>query len=170
MGVSFDFCCASMALIRFQIPSDYHRSSASRSRCCGSLPSNVHADLLHPLSPAGPGPGRDGGRGRAGMGWGTCVFLHKNVRRNRLECRFGAEYRGKNPVLFTGFFPRGTGYFPRFPGFFPREKSGEFEGKIWCYHLAYRRYCQGSEGTMSSRDCRRSVRTRTPPPTAGQGG
>ena len=87
---------------------------------------------------AGPGwvRGRDGGRGRAGMGWGggrACSYI-KNVRRNRLECRFGAEYRGKNPVLFTGFFPRGTGYFPRFPGFFPREKSGEFEGKIRCYH------------------------------------
>ena len=63
------------------------------------------------------------------------MFLHKNVRRNRLEYRFGAEYRGKNPVLFTGFFPRGTGYFPRFPGFFPRKKTGEFEGKIRCYHL-----------------------------------
>ena len=26
--------------------------------------------------------GRDGGRaGMAGLGWGTCVFLHKNVRR-----------------------------------------------------------------------------------------
>ena len=79
------------------------------------------------------GLGRDGGRGRAG-GWGTCVFLHKNVRRNRLECRFGAEYRGKSPVFFTGFFPRGTGYFPCFPGFFPRKKSGEFKGKIRCYH------------------------------------
>ena len=74
------------------------------------------------------------------MGWGggrACSYI-KNVRRNRLECRFGAEYRGKNPVLFTGFFPRGTGYFPRFPGFFPREKSGEFEGKIRCYHLRNR--------------------------------
>ena len=38
-------------------------------------------------------------------------------------------------ILFTGFFPRGTGYFPRFPGFFPREKTGEFEGKIRCYHI-----------------------------------
>ena len=52
-----------------------------------------------------------------------------------LEYRFGAEYRGKNPVLFTGFFPKGTGYFPRFPGFFPRKKTGEFEGKIRCYHM-----------------------------------
>ena len=65
------------------------------------------------------GPGRDGGQGRDG---------------NSLECRFGAEYRGKNSVFFTGFFPRGTGYFPRFPGFFPREKSSEFEGKILCNH------------------------------------
>ena len=41
--------------------------------------------------------GQDGGRGRAGMGegagqgredGGTCVFLHKNVLRNRLERRF----------------------------------------------------------------------------------
>ena len=42
--------------------------------------------------------------GRAGPGWGPgpgrgCVFLHENVRRNRLECRFGAEYRGKNQVF-----------------------------------------------------------------------
>ena len=83
-----------------------------------------------PLGWSGPGvagrdcgPGQDGDRGRAGVGWGTCVFLHRNVRRNRLECCFGAEYRGKNLVLFTGFSPRGTRYFPRFPGFFPREKS-----------------------------------------------
>ena len=34
------------------------------------------------------------------------MFLHKNVRRNRLECRFGAEYRGKNPVFFTDYFYR----------------------------------------------------------------
>ena len=32
-----------------------------------------------------PGPGRARGEGR-----GTCLFLHKNMRRNRLECRFGA--------------------------------------------------------------------------------
>ena len=68
------------------------------------------------------------GPGRAG-GWGTCVFLHISVRRNRLQCRFGAEYRGENPVFFTGFFQGGTRYFPRFIGFFPREKSGEFEGE-----------------------------------------
>ena len=80
--------------------------------------------------------------GRAGMGagagqggWGTCVFLNKNVRRNRLECRFRAEYQGENPVFFSGFFPRGTGYFPRFPKFSPRKKSGEFKGKSRCYHL-----------------------------------
>ena len=75
---------------------------------------------------------RAGGRGRArpGRGWGTCVFLHKNVRKNRLECRLGAEYRGENPVFFAG-------YFPRFLGFFSRKKSGEFEGKIRCYHLLH---------------------------------
>ena len=83
------------------------------------------------------GPGRDGGRGRARVGWGTCVFRHRNVRRNRLECRFGAEHQGENPVLFTRFFPRGTGYFPRFPGYFLREKSGEFEEKIRCYHASH---------------------------------
>ena len=37
--------------------------------------------------------------------------------------------------MFTGIFRESTGFFPRFPGFFPREKSGEFEGKILCYHL-----------------------------------
>ena len=76
---------------------------------------------------AGAGPGRGGG------GW-TCVFLRKNVRRNRLECRFGAEYRGENPVLFTAIFREVQDISLVFPDFFLREKSGEFEGKIRCYH------------------------------------
>ena len=58
--------------------------------------------------------GAGAGQGRGG----TCVFLHKNVRRNRLECRFGAEYRGENQVFFTRFFQGVTGYFPCFTGFF----------------------------------------------------
>ena len=78
------------------------------------------------------------GWGQAGQGspggGGMCVLIHKNVRRNRLECRFGAEQRGKNPVFFTGISPEGTGFSPSFPGFFSRKKSGEFEGKIRCYH------------------------------------
>ena len=60
---------------------------------------------------SGPGGRGQGGGGRAGWGragrvgaglvgvgravqpWreGTCVFIHKNVRRNRIECCFGAE-------------------------------------------------------------------------------
>ena len=76
---------------------------------------------------AGPGI-RDGGRGQAGPGGvGTCVFLHKNVRRKSLDCCFGAEYRGENPKIFTGFSPRGTGYFPCFTGFFSKKKSGQFD-------------------------------------------
>ena len=46
--------------------------------------------------PGGDGPGASGpgvggpGEGRAGQPWreGTCVLIHKNVRRNRVECRF----------------------------------------------------------------------------------
>ena len=82
----------------------------------------------------GPGwrarPGWGPGQGR--RGWGTCVFLHKNVRRNRLECSFGAEYRGENPLFFSGFFPRGTcptGYSPRFPEFSPGKNPANLRGK-----------------------------------------
>ena len=49
------------------------------------------------------------------------------IPRTGLECLFGAEYRGQNPVFFTGFSPRGSGFFPRLIAFFLREKS---EGKI----------------------------------------
>ena len=86
---------------------------------------------------AGWGQGQD----RAGQGWGaegracSCVY----VRRNRLECRFGAVCWGKKLKFFIGFFPWGTvtGFSPRYTGFFPRKKSGKFEGKIrhdhrWC--------------------------------------
>ena len=44
---------------------------------------------------AGAGSGTD----RQGGGGGTCMFLHKNVLRNRLECSFGAEYLGEPPVF-----------------------------------------------------------------------
>ena len=68
---------------------------------------------------AGPGSRAGSGWGPVRGGWGgkgTCVFLHKNVRRNRLECRFGAVCRGKNPVFFTGFFPgAGGGRYRIFP-------------------------------------------------------
>ena len=51
-------------------------------------------------------------------GWGgdrgTCVYLHKNMRRNRLECRFGAEYL------------ENTGRYRIFPSFY----RIFFEGKI----------------------------------------
>ena len=57
------------------------------------------------LERAGPGWQAGPGWGPGPGGGGTCVFLHKNVRRNRLECRFGAEHRGKKPVFFAGFFP-----------------------------------------------------------------
>ena len=53
--------------------------------------------------PAGVEPGRDGARGRAGGGL-TCVFLHKNVRRNRLKYLFGAVCRGKNRYFSPDFF------------------------------------------------------------------
>ena len=66
------------------------------------------------------GPGWGTGPGRAGGGKGTCLFLHKKkVRRNRLECRFGAVCRVKKQVFFTCFFPGGTDFFPRYTGFFP---------------------------------------------------
>ena len=44
------------------------------------------------------------GQGRAGQGRGTCVILHNDVRRNWLECSFGAFCLGGNPVFFTRFF------------------------------------------------------------------
>ena len=46
------------------------------------------------------------------------MLIHKNVRRNRVECRFGAEYKGEHPVGFTLIFPRGTGFPPRDTRFF----------------------------------------------------
>ena len=57
------------------------------------------------------------------------MFLHKNVRRIRLACHFGAVCQEKNPVFFTGFFPGGTGFSPRFTGFFTR-KNPVKRGKI----------------------------------------
>ena len=56
------------------------------------------------------------------------MFLHKNVRRIRLACHFGAVCQGRNPVFFTGLSPGGTGFSPRFTGFFTRKnpvKRGE---------------------------------------------
>ena len=53
-------------------------------------------------------PGWRAWQGLAGMGgwggWGTCMFLHKKVRRNRLECQFGVEYRGKIRYYLLDFF------------------------------------------------------------------
>ena len=56
---------------------------------------------------------RDGDRAGPGRGAGDVRVPTLNVRRNRLECSFGAEYRGENPVFFTGFFPGDTSFFPR---------------------------------------------------------
>ena len=77
---------------------------------------------------------RAGIAGRAGMGragGGTCVFLHKYVRRNRLGCRFGAEHRGKNPYYSLDFFREVQDISLIFPDFFrgkipanSREESG----------------------------------------------
>ena len=67
----------------------------------------------------GPGldgwPGLDGGPGpgRAG-GWGDVRV---------------PEYRGENPVFFTGFFPGSTGYIPRLTNFFPRKNPANSRGK-----------------------------------------
>ena len=73
----------------------------------------------------GLGPGRIG----RGGGGGTCVSLHKNVRRNRLKCLFAAEYWGEKSVFFTGFFQRGTRFFL----VFPLEKNPVNVGKMRCY-------------------------------------
>ena len=62
---------------------------------------------------AGPGWGLGPDRG----GWGTCVFLHKNVRRNRLEYRFRAEWRGKS-CIFYQIFPERYRIFPSFSRIF----------------------------------------------------
>ena len=67
----------------------------------GTDPGKIRSQVPDRWAGAGRdvGPGRDGpveagvGPGRAkGGGEGTCVFLHKYMRRNRLKCRFGAEY------------------------------------------------------------------------------
>ena len=99
-----------------------------------------------PLSQSGPGgpgrnggPGRDGGpgpgQGRAG-GRGTCVFLHKTLHRNRLECRFGTVCLGKKLYFSPDFFRDPRGRYRIFPSnmasiyrIFPDEKSGKIEGK-----------------------------------------
>ena len=79
------------------------------------------------------GPGRDGGRdgsrGRAGGGGGTFVFLYKNVHRNRLECCFGAEYRGKNPVIFYLIFSERYRIFPSFSRIFAEGKIRRLRGE-----------------------------------------
>ena len=100
-----------------------------------------------PLSRSGPGgpgrnggPGRDGGpgpgQGRAG-GRGTCVFLHKTLHRNRLECRFGTVFRGKKLVFFIGFFPGSSRKVQEFPLNIPkfsRRKIRQNRGEIRYYH------------------------------------
>ena len=50
------------------------------------------------------------------------VLLHKNVRRKRLECCFGAVCQGKKTVFFTGFFPKGAGFSPQYTKFFQGAK------------------------------------------------
>ena len=59
------------------------------------------------------GPGRDGWPGPVWAGGcvGTCVFLHKHVRRNRLGSLFRAVCLGKKHLHFTRFFLGGTGFF-----------------------------------------------------------
>ena len=62
----------------------------------------------------GQGAGRAGlgwEGGRVGLGGGTCVFIHKNVFGNRVECCFGAVRLGKKKVFFTRFFQGGTRLF-----------------------------------------------------------
>ena len=55
---------------------------------------------------AGMGGGGVGGAGqtRAALAGGDVWLIHKNVRRNRVECRFGAEYQGEIRYFSTGFF------------------------------------------------------------------
>ena len=36
--------------------------------------------------------GGPAGRTGAALAMGTCVLIHNKVRRNRVECQFGAEY------------------------------------------------------------------------------
>ena len=100
--------------------------------------------------PGGPGldggPDQDGGLGRVGLGegLGTCVFPHKNGRRNRLECSFEAVYHCEKPVFFTGHFQEVLD-FPLYSQDFSRgrndQKSGKFEGKIRHNDTYYRLVC-----------------------------
>ena len=52
-------------------------------------------------------PGLGAGQGDWTGQWdarGTCMFLNKNVGRNRLEHSFRAVCQGKKPLFFTGRF------------------------------------------------------------------
>ena len=80
------------------------------------------------------GQGWGQGQDRAGWAVGTCVFLHKNVHKNRLECLFGAVC-SKKTVFFTWFFSGGTGIFPLHTGIFQRGKNpAKSRGKIRYHH------------------------------------
>ena len=52
-----------------------------------------------------------------------------------LECHFWAEYQGGNLAFLIRFFFLIYRIFPSFNRIFPEGKSGEFKGKIWCYHI-----------------------------------
>ena len=55
---------------------------------------------------------------RAGQPWrGTCVLIHKNVWRNRLESRFRAEYRGVDRYFSPDFFQEVPDFSLVFPFF-----------------------------------------------------
>ena len=74
-------------------------------------PGKIRTQVLHRgLGRAGragqqwlAGQGWGPGLGQAGAGGGTCVFLNKNVHRNRLECCFGAVCWDKKTEFFCGF-------------------------------------------------------------------
>ena len=119
----------------------YQTPSAQRRFCRGALARLAVAEVSGPGGPGrNGGPGRDGGpgpgQGRAG-GRGTCVFLHKTLHRNRLECRFGTVFRGKKLVFFIGFFPGSSRKVQDFPLDIPnfsRRKIRQNREEIRYYH------------------------------------
>ena len=94
-----------------------HKPSTLLSRILGA----VNQDHLY-------GGWAQGGGG--GGGGGKCVFRYKNVCRNSVNCRFGAVYLGKKPVMFHQIFPGEVPISPlKWLDFSWRKNPVEFEGK-----------------------------------------
>ena len=78
--------------------------------------------------------GMGGGGGGAGQTRvaraGVDVWkIHKNVRRNRVECRFGAEYQGEIRYFSTDFFRVVPDFLIEIPGFSGGKNPAKLRGE-----------------------------------------